>query len=62
MGKPSIQVEELHIDGTPPEKRKNFDWVRVRQFIFIQGGRNDERKPWVLNSLEVLDLKALNWL
>jgi N-acetylneuraminic acid mutarotase len=50
------------VSGRPPEARKNFDWVRVREYLFIHGGRNDEMRPWVLRTLSVLNLKTMSWL
>jgi hypothetical protein len=61
-GKPSIEVFEPTIVGRPPEARKNFDWVRVREYLFMHGGRNDEMRPWVLRSLSALNLKTMSWL
>lgn len=48
--------------GKPPVPRKNFGWVRVREFLFIHGGRNDDMRPWVLNNLTILNLWTMNWI
>ena len=61
-GKPSIEVFEPTIAGRPPEARKNFDWVRMQEYLFLHGGRNDEMRPWVLRSLSALNLKTMSWL
>jgi hypothetical protein len=62
LGKPSLEVIVPNIKGQPPFPRKNFGWVRKREFLFIHGGRNDEMKPWVLGSLSALNLRTMNWL
>lgn len=62
MGKPSLEVFEAQVTGKRPEPRKNFDWVRLREYLFIHGGRNDEMRPWVLNALSALNLKTMSWL
>ena len=30
LGKPSIEIYEPKLTGTPPTARKNFAWTRVR--------------------------------
>ena len=62
VGKPSIELYEPAIKGSPPTARKNFGWVRVKEYLFIQGGRNDDMRPWIIGNLSALNLKTMNWL
>lgn len=62
MGQPSLEVYQPKTQGQPPLPRKNFGWIRIREFLFIQGGRNDEMRPWVIGALSVLSLRTMTWL
>jgi len=62
VGKPSIEVYEPKTMGKPPLARKNFSWARVRECLFIHGGRNDDIRPWVLGNLSILNLWTMNWI
>lgn len=62
VGKPSIEVYQPKTKGNPPTPRKNFGWVRVKEYLFIQGGRNDDMRPWVIGNISALNLKTMNWI
>lgn len=36
--------------------------LRHKDYIIIHGGRNDEMKPSVLNSMHFLHLRTLTWI
>ena len=35
--------------------------IHFKSYIIIHGGKNDEMKPFVLNSMHFLNLKSLEW-
>ena len=61
VGTPSIEVYQPKVRGSPPTPRKNFGWTRVKEFLFIQGGRNDDMRPWIIGSISALNLKTMSW-
>jgi hypothetical protein len=36
--------------------------VRLKEFLVIHGGRNDEMNPFVLNSIHFLSLRTMSWI
>ena len=36
--------------------------IHFKSYIIIHGGKNDEMKPFVLNSMHFLNLKTLEWI
>lgn len=62
LGSPSIVVQEPLTIGKGPVARKNMEMIHHKEYIIIHGGRNDEMKPFVLNSMHFLHLRTLNWI
>lgn len=62
LGEPSIVVEELDVKGQGPFPRRNAKMIRHKEYIIVHGGRNDEMKPSILNTMHFLHLKNLNWI
>ena len=62
LGSPSVVIYEPKIDGAPPIGRRNCRMIRHKEYLIIHGGRNDEMKPFVLNTLHFFNLKTFNWI
>lgn len=62
LGNPAVVIYEPKIDGKPPIGRRNCKMIRHKDYLIIHGGRNDEMKPFVLNSMHFLNLKNHNWI
>ena len=62
LGNPAVIVYEPKIDGIPPIARRNARMIRHKEFLIIHGGRNDEMKPFVLNSMHFFNLLTFNWI